>query len=134
MLFVRLKARSRAAYRELVHHDDENRFLRFERRYTSPPDASARIVLTRDRRVAERWQMTDGSLTMWRQFRRQTHGVRREILTLPGRYFGRSKEADVNALAMDLVARWRMPSAPIECAKEIRTSVWGTQDSEIASS
>ena len=131
VLFIRLKTRSQPAYCEMVRHGDDRQFVKFERHYTSPAGATARIVLTRDRRVAERWQMTDGSHEMWRQFRRQTRHVRRETLAVGGRCYDRSSDADLDALALDLVRRWRMPSATVDGAKELRNGVWGTDGSNV---
>ena len=134
VLFVRLRGRPAAAYRELAREDDDGRFLRFERHYSSAPGPTARIALTCDRRVAELWQATDGSARMWREFRRQTRQIRRETLVVDGRCYDRDNDNDLDALASQLVDRWRAPSVTIDGAKELRPGVWGDADSALSSS
>jgi hypothetical protein len=126
VLFIRLRGRASAAYREVAREAEDGRFLRFERQYGIAPTPTARIALTCDRRVAELWRSTDGSARMWRAFRRQTRQVRRETLVVDGRCYDRDSDHDLDALATDLVSRWRTPSMTIEGATELRSGVWGS--------
>ena len=125
VMFVRLRGRLTSTYREMVRQDDEGRFERFERLYGTAAGATARIALTCDRRVAERWQLTDGSARMWREFRRQTRQIRRETVVVDGRCYDRDSDHDLDELANHLVQRWRSPSVTIDGAKELRPGVWG---------
>jgi lipopolysaccharide/colanic/teichoic acid biosynthesis glycosyltransferase len=114
-----------------VREDESARFVKFERHYDAPTGAAARIALTRDRLVAERWQRTDGSQRMWREFRRQTRQVRRETLRITGRYYDRASDHDLDALVTHLVKSWRNPSATVDAARELRSGVWGAAHSQI---
>jgi lipopolysaccharide/colanic/teichoic acid biosynthesis glycosyltransferase len=134
VLFIRLRGKPAAAYREIAREDGDGRFLRFERHYSTAPGPTGRIALTCDRRVAELWQTTDGSTRMWRAFRRQTRHVRRETVALDGRCFDRASDRDLDALASQLVERWRSPSVTIDGAKELRPGVWGGDGSTLSPS
>jgi lipopolysaccharide/colanic/teichoic acid biosynthesis glycosyltransferase len=135
VLFVRLRGRTRSAYREWVREDEAARFVKFERHYGAPATAAtARIALTRHRRVAELWQATDGSHSMWREFRRQTRFIRRQTLRISGRCYDRNSDRDLDALVSHLVERWRAPSATVDAACELRPGVWGSADSALAPS
>jgi lipopolysaccharide/colanic/teichoic acid biosynthesis glycosyltransferase len=135
VLFIRLRRpTTAAAYRELAREDDDGRFLRFERHYSAAPRPTARIALTCDRRVAELWQLTDGSPRMWREFRRQTRQIRRETVAVPGRCYDRESDTDLDEFVIQLVKRWRSPSITIDGAKELRPGVWGDAESTLSSS
>ena len=134
VLFIRLRGKPTSAYRELAREDADGHFLRFERHYSTAPGPTGRIALTCDRRVAGLWQTTDGSTQMWREFRRQTGQVRRETLAVDGRCYDRESDADLDALARELVERWRAPSITIDGARELRPGVWGGPASALSSS
>jgi lipopolysaccharide/colanic/teichoic acid biosynthesis glycosyltransferase len=134
VLFIRLRARPRASYREWVREDDAARFVKFERHYENASASSAHIALTRDRLVAELWQETDGSHRMWREFRRQTRQIRRQTLRIGGRCYDRGCDRDLDALVGHLVEHWPTPSATIGQVIELRPGVWGGAKDEIARS
>ncbi len=124
VIFVRFKHRRHEEYRESVITDAEGRFQRFARHYDCDQVQVARIALTRDRRIAELWQETDGSPSMWRSLRQQTRGKRRQALVADGSFYDRSSADDLDRLVANLITQWPYPAATIEGIREIQDGVW----------
>ncbi|HYO07777.1 MAG TPA: sugar transferase [Tepidisphaeraceae bacterium] len=126
VLFIRLRGRPPKVYRELIRQDASARFLKFERDYGTTAGATARVALTRDRRVAELWQTTDGSGKVWRELRRQTRQIRGQTVRIVGQHYDRGSDHDLDLLVNHLVERWRTPTATIDGPRELRPGVWAS--------
>ena len=131
VVFVRLSCRVHEDYRESIIAEPDGRFVRFTRHYEGDHKHIARIAMTRDRRIAELWQQTDGSPSMWRSFRHRTRGRRRQAMICEGRYYDRTCDADLERLVDDLIRQWRRPSATIEGIYEAREGVWASRGLEL---
>lgn len=124
VIFVRMHYRASTSYRESIAVDELGRFNRFTRHYGHEDRQVARIAMTRDRRVAELWQASDGSLSTWRQFRLQTRQRRRQVVVAEGDHYDRYDLAELDRLVTDLIKTWPRPDFTIDGLKQIQPGVW----------
>jgi lipopolysaccharide/colanic/teichoic acid biosynthesis glycosyltransferase len=130
LLFVRLRGRLRPQYREVINEDDCGVFLNFERHYGPPQGRTARLALTTNRRLAERWQDADEADFSWRALRHQAQQIFHETLVADGRCFDRGNLEDLDRLVHEMVEKWDNPASTINGVTEYDRGIWGAAEAE----
>ena len=122
--FVRLHSNNEQAYEERIITDEEDRFLRFERRYNHSDWRAARVALTPHLDVAEFWQETRDARTGWRQLRRRIKKGDRFTTSEDASVYHRDDEEEVRHFIRELVQVWRRPDATVQRAHRRGEGVW----------
>jgi lipopolysaccharide/colanic/teichoic acid biosynthesis glycosyltransferase len=131
--FVRLANTREQTYRESVEFDESGRFKAFRRAY-SASSQSARLALTRSRRVAAVWQSSTDIRGAWRQLRREARVAGHEIATVRGRSYDRNSEPELAQLCYHLLQRWNHLSRTAGDVAQLKPGVWAHKSSTVAPS
>lgn len=114
-------------YREVVHADDEDRFVAFQRVYRSLNNRSARMALTRDRTMADSWQRSLDTATAWRGLRTAAPRPTRATRTASGYLYDRHSPVEVMQFVRDLVQVWKRPELRGQVLYSIADGVWAEE-------
>lgn len=120
-------------YAEKVDIDESNMVRRIERRYRANTHAAYRVLLTRKRRIAEKWMMSELRRDGWRKIRAMVGQSNIDSHRIAGQCYISHDTNDENKLINNLVKIWRYPNAAIAGIKELGASVWAHQSIEIPS-
>ena len=131
VLFVRLEVAQDTSYRERAVADDSDQFVAFRRSYTGLGSRFARLVLTRDRRVAELWRSAPDVQSAWRMLRRATRHAVREIASTKGRMYDRLDDASLARFVQDLIQSWHNPASTVPHLRRARPNVWGHEQAKV---
>lgn len=125
VLFVRLHNTHEQGYSERVITDKSDRFLRFERVYSSPDWRLGRVALTPSRELAQLWQQAIDARAGWRMLRRTIAPNQRTTLSVGGCVYDRSDDHQVTEFIRELVTVWKRPDTTIQRARRLNDHVWG---------
>jgi lipopolysaccharide/colanic/teichoic acid biosynthesis glycosyltransferase len=125
VLFVRLHNTHEQGYSERVITDEEHRFLRFERVYSSPDWRLGRVALTASRQLAQRWQTAGDARAGWRMLRRTIAPTQRTTLSVGGCVYDNAEPDQVTEFIRELVSVWKRPDSTIQRARRLDDQVWG---------
>lgn len=125
VLFVRLHNTQEQGYSERVITDENDRFMRFERMYSSPDWRLGRVALTPSLELAQLWQNAGSARAAWRQLRRSIPPNQRTTLSVGGCVYDRSETTQVTEFIRELVSVWKRPDATIQRASRLESQVWG---------
>lgn len=128
VVFIRLHTTHDAGYHERVITDDEDRFVRFERVYSTADWRLGRVALTPSRQLAQRWQELTDSRAGWKMLRRSVDIQKRSTSSLDGHVFDRHSPTSVNDFVRSLVRIWQRPDSTIARARRHTDDVWRDSD------
>ena len=124
LLFIRLHNAREQGYSERVITDDDDRFVRFERMYSTPDWRLGRVALTPHADLARMWQRGSDIRAGWRQLRRTITPRERATLSAEGDVYDRSEPEQVMEFVRELVTVWKRPDATIRRARRLGEAVW----------
>ncbi len=124
LLFIRLHNAREQGYSERVITDEDDRFVRFERSYSSPDWRLGRVALTSGRDLARLWQQGRATREGWRTLRRTIKPADRATLSVEGCVYDRSEPEQVMEFIRELVTVWKRPDATIRRARRLDEAVW----------
>lgn len=125
MMFVRLHSTLERGYRERVLADEHDRFLGFERIYDDADARMARLGVTPDQKLAQRWQQLGQEEGSWRELRASVRRSRRTAVSIEGHAFDRRFDAEVQQFVRQLVQLWKRPDAVVARVRRFGERVWG---------
>ncbi|MEM9916272.1 MAG: sugar transferase [Planctomycetota bacterium] len=125
VLFVRLHNTQEQGYSERVITDENDRFTRFERVYSSPDWRLGRVALTPSKELAQLWQQAADARSAWRLLRRTIPPNQRTTLSVGGCVYDRAEESQVTEFIRELVTVWKRPDATIQRASRLDQQAWG---------
>lgn len=125
VLFVRLHNTHEQGYSERIITDENDRFQRFERVYSSPDWRLGRVALTPSRELAQHWQQAPDARAGWRMLRRTIPPNQRTTLSVGGCVYDRAEDHQVTEFIRELVTVWQRPDATIQRARRLDDHVWG---------
>jgi lipopolysaccharide/colanic/teichoic acid biosynthesis glycosyltransferase len=122
LMFVRLVDSRDRGYREFVRSRRDGGFDRVERQYSD--SRLGRVALTKEKELAQLWQMAPDPRTGWRRLRKAVRRQDRWTVSARGRVYDRDNDHDVASFVRDLVQTWTRPDAAIHNIREVRQGVW----------
>ena len=124
LLFIRLHNAREQGYSERVITDEEDRFVRFERMYSTPNWRLGRVALTPSADLARLWQQGTTTRAGWRKLRRTIVPRDRATLSAEGDVYDRAQPEQVMEFVRELVTVWKRPDATIRRARRLGEAVW----------
>ncbi len=131
LAFIRLRDVTERSFRESVVSDDEGRFVRFERHYEGGPFSKhARVLVTRDSKLAAVWQMASEPVLASRTFQQIVPRNRRVLLSATGGLYDPMQSTD-EKFFLDVISSWKDPHRAIAGARVTAPEVWAHPESSI---
>lgn len=124
LLRLRIVDARDASYQELVVTDDESRFLRIQRNYTSRTRATARAYLTPDPRVAAAWASSTSSAAGRLALKRLVREEQSVPARVEGRVFAVGAEHQQSELIADLLRSFDRLGVVLDGLYEFQRGVW----------
>lgn len=123
-LRIRVVDRHEEEYEETVQTDESGRLLAIRRRYRALTRCTARVYLTPDAALAQRWAASADAPSA----RRAVHPARDRQRTFPfssdGLVFDPSDDRESDRLAHALLTHWRGPGHSLESIYQYQPGVW----------
>jgi len=131
LLYVRLVDNRDRGYTEHALADNDDRFLRFERRYGGNDFQLKRVALTRNRELARLWQSSRDCRAGWKLLRRHVPSSMKASVSEVGRVYDRTSDQAVAEFIRRLVQVWKGPSTTIGRARRQSDAVWSDVDAKV---
>jgi len=132
--YVRLRDTQERPFRERVVTDEDGRFVKFERHYEGGPFSKhARVLVTRDPKLAAVWQMAPEPALAGKAFQQIVPRNRRVLFSATGSLYDSTLATD-DKFFIDLIPLWKNPERAIQGIRQIAPSVWAHSDANVNSS
>ncbi|MEX0777500.1 MAG: sugar transferase [Phycisphaeraceae bacterium] len=128
---LRLRDKRRRGFREVVLSDAQGRFVRFQRHYGQAEFRSARLAVTRDRRVARLWRDLPDAISGWRMVRALLRRHGGAPLAIASYLYNATDRQEVVTFVHRLQRSWSSPGDVIDRATQVGQGVWGDIAAEI---
>jgi lipopolysaccharide/colanic/teichoic acid biosynthesis glycosyltransferase len=124
LAFIRVHDADDRQLREHVVTDDDGQFVRFQRHYEGGPQAKlARILITRDPKIAAIWQMATEPALAAKSINQLIDRARRSVVSAAGKLYDLVPESEQEFI-LDMMQFWHDPHRTIRNAKQIEPQVW----------
>ena len=133
VLFLRLHDTLEHSYREHAIADEQGRFLRFERIYDGGDSRLARVALTEDLDLAQRWQSARTPTEGWRVLRYTVQRRLRATRSIDASVYDRSLDVERMKFVDSLIATWPHPNATIDRVNRVGEHAWLDEQSQVDS-
>ena len=131
VVYVRLSDSRERQFRERVVTSDIGDFVRFDRYYEGGPFSKmARILLTRDAKLAAIWQVAPEPALAAKAIQLVVPRQERLFSSASGQLFD-ANETNEEAFATEVLRVWKTPQATFDNAKELSPGVWAHSDAQI---
>jgi len=131
VLFARIHDTHDPGYHERVITDDQDNFVRFERKCRQMDFRLGRVAVTPNEEIARRWQTAEEPSSAWRQLRRSIPPHQRTTISVDGCVFNRLEDRQINEFVHELIQVWRRPDATIGRAQRLVGEVWSDRSGSV---
>jgi lipopolysaccharide/colanic/teichoic acid biosynthesis glycosyltransferase len=129
--YVRVHDSTERQFRERVVTDDDGQFVKFERHYDGGPFSKlARILVTRDPKIAAVWQMAPEAALAGKAIQQLVPRERREVVSATGQLYDLVPENEED-FVLDMIKFWVDPHRTLQNAREIAPQIWAPNDTRI---
>lgn len=122
--YVRLHDSTERQFREHVVTGDDGQFVKFERHYEGGPLSKlARILVTRDSKIAAIWQMAPEPAIAGKAIQQSVQRERRDVVSATGKLYDLTPNSEKDFI-LDMIQFWRDPHLTLRNAREVVPHVW----------
>jgi lipopolysaccharide/colanic/teichoic acid biosynthesis glycosyltransferase len=122
--YVRLHDSTERQFREHVVTDEDGQFVKFQRHYEGGPHSKlARILATRDPKIAAIWQMAPEPALAGKAIHQIVDRDRRQVVSATGKLYDVSPASD-QAFILDMMQFWEDPHRTLRVARQVVPQVW----------
>ncbi len=131
VLVFRLSDQANPDYREIAVTDDDGKLVEFQRVYRTAEPRETRVLLTRDRGIAELWQASAEPDASWRLMFQFISPASRVVDVVDGRIYEIGVPNDEVSLLKELMTLWARPDATVPRVRAAGERVWADRGAEI---
>ena len=111
-------------YREQIITDNQDHFIRIERLYENSNLKLARLALSPDPYIAERWQRFNHMQKAWKQLRKDIPQNDRATSSIDGVIYNTKFSPDIQRFMHELINTWRRPDVTVSNISQHNHHVW----------